>query len=276
MRMPSAIWTPLPENNTQPAITPTQIIVHTAVDSVNLINLYDYFRQAGVGAESHFWIRRNGTIYQGVDSEIRADANVSANRRPDGTGAISIETEDDGDPEGNPWTKAQMNAIIEVCKWAIRSHPRIEQRRCRNPTDPGLGWHSMWGYQDPINLIGPKRNPWTTAFGKTCPGKTRIRQHVTIIEPAVIGSTIGGTMPVYPSFRISTMQNRLIELGYSVGAAGADGIWGPDTDKAVEKAFIDLDAYQSVHEDPEATKKANLLDQWVEAFTAVTAHYKPD
>jgi len=216
----AVIWDPLPENETQGRITPTQIILHTAVDHPGPTNLPDYFRRRNVYVESHFWVANSGLITQMMDTNVRADANYHANAR-----AISIETEDDGDPEGNPWKPAQIDALIRIIVWASRTHD-IPLQRCATPTAPGLGWHSMWSYpSDPINLTGPPaRSPWTPAFGKTCPGSTRIRQIVEIIEPALFG---GPTMPE-PSQAIKQIQQALITAGYSLPTYGADGLADPD------------------------------------------------
>jgi len=182
--MPGIVWLPLRDNWLQPTIRPTQIILHTAVDAPGDTDLHRYFNRLDVPVESHFWVTRHGEIVQMMDTGIRADANRLANRRPDGTGAISIETEDDGRPEAIPWNPAQIRAIIQVVDWACDTH-KIPRRRCRSHTDPGLGWHSMFGFRDGINLVGAVDNPWSTSRGKICPGRTRIRQIIDVIEPAV-------------------------------------------------------------------------------------------
>ena len=42
----------------------------------------------------------------------------------------------------------------------------------------------MWGFDDPIRLVGVRDNPWTNARGKTCPGRTRIAQFLNEVLPA--------------------------------------------------------------------------------------------
>lgn len=170
----------LPENEVQRRIIPTQVIVHTAVDSKAATSLYPFFHRADVGAESHFFVTTTGQVEQYMDTEVMANANRFADVR-----AISIETEDDGDPEGNPWTGAQSLALVYLIDWLCRMHdiPRV---RVPAWDEPGIGWHSMWGFTDPENLKGMlPDSPWTMFRGKTCPGKTRIRQFLDVILPSV-------------------------------------------------------------------------------------------
>ena len=169
-RCPFARWRPLPENGSQPRIKPTQAILHSAVDSPRpLTSLYGFFSRTDVTVESHFHILNDGTIEQYMDTTVRADANRDANAR-----AVSIETEDDGDPDNTPWTTAQINSIIRLLHWLRDTHG-IPLTTCPAWDKPGLGWHSMWG--------APSR--WTPARGKTCPGRIRIRQIHDVILPAL-------------------------------------------------------------------------------------------
>jgi len=163
-RMPGATWRPLKENATQSKITPTQVIMHTAVDAPGKTNLPGYFDRLDINVESHFWIPFDGEIVQMMDTEVRADANRRANRRPDGTGAVSIETEDDGNIS-NPWSMAQLESIVKVIRWLNEEHG-IPLVRCAGPDVPGIGYHAMWGAP----------SDWTPVRGKTCPGPIRIKQ----------------------------------------------------------------------------------------------------
>jgi hypothetical protein len=167
--MPGARLELLPENSTQPAIEPTQLIAHTAVDAPGRTRLPRFFARTDVTVESHFWIPLDGEIVQMMDTNVRADANRWANRR-----AISIETEDEGDPVGIPWTDAQLASIAEIIRWAHRVHG-IPMTVCKAWNTPGLGYHAMWGAP----------SPWTPSHGKTCPGPTRIRQFHDVLIPSL-------------------------------------------------------------------------------------------
>lgn len=173
-----AKWRPLPENSTQARITPTQVILHTAVDQPGPTNLWRFFRE-DTGAESHFWVKLNGDIEQFMDTNVKANCNRKADIR-----AISIETEDDGNPRQRPWTQEQVASIILLLRWVNETHG-IPLEFCRSWDSPGIGWHSMWGFRDPIAQTGPIDNPWSLYRGKDCPGKPRIRQLREEIVPAL-------------------------------------------------------------------------------------------
>ena len=161
---PFANWRPIPETLTQPKITPRAIVLHTAVDAPGPSSLFGFFRRSDVHVESHFFVKNDGTIEQYVDTARRADAQRYANPF-----AISIETEDDGDPTQN-WTPEQVKALVLLCRWLCNVHG-IPDRQIEKWDGSGIGWHSMWG--------APSK--WTPSRGKTCPGPARIRQAPWII-----------------------------------------------------------------------------------------------
>jgi peptidoglycan hydrolase-like protein with peptidoglycan-binding domain len=165
-RCPFALWKPLPENRTEPLITPTQVILHSAVSSAD--SLHGYFARADVDVESHFYVRNDGTVEQYLDTNRQADANYKANAR-----AISIETEDDGRPDLQPWTGEQQDALVRLIRWAAETHA-VPIRQCPQWDQPGVGWHSMWGAP----------GAWTPVRGKTCPGRARIPQVRDLIKRA--------------------------------------------------------------------------------------------
>tara|TARA_R110000787_G_scaffold31077_1_gene82771 strand:+ start:409 stop:1428 length:1020 start_codon:yes stop_codon:yes gene_type:complete len=168
----------LPENETQRALDPTQFIVHTAVDHPGPTDLYNYFGRTDVTVESHWWLTMDGRLEQFIETNVQAHANLHGNSR-----ALSIETEDEGDPAHTPWTEAQIDTLVGLLVWVHQEHGiplEIMDRWDR----PGLGWHSMWGFVDGENLTGGYYiNPWTNSRGKTCPGKLRIRQFIDIVIP---------------------------------------------------------------------------------------------
>lgn len=194
-RAPMAVWNRCP--GSEPAIRPTQFIFHTAVMR-DLFDLQDYFcsgRSGGI--ESHFgvggkWGRslaQDGMARQWRDSEEQADANLRANLRPDGTGAISVETCDNAPrfaKDIEEWTPKQAAKLVQLGLWARTTHS-IPVRICRTPDDPGYGWHAMW---DNTRFELPDGStPWTPSAGKECPGPTRIAQLKTVILPAIFAGT---------------------------------------------------------------------------------------
>lgn len=158
---PGATMKPLPEAGSNPPIVATQVILHTIVGSAE--SCYQTFL-SGV-FESHFIVRLSGEVWQLMPTDRSADANYHANRRPDGTGAISIETEDHGGSvENTPWTDAQLDSIASVAAWACARH-NIPAQRCSDPAGPGIGYHTLFGAP----------SEWTPV-SKTCPGRSRIGQ----------------------------------------------------------------------------------------------------
>ena len=149
----------LPEWNRQPRITPTTIIDHSIVGSA--LGAWYYFRDQ-TGIESHFIVRgrpsssADGHIWQLMDTGRQADANLNANAF-----AISIETEDNGDPDDFPWSRAQLASLRWLHAKLRAVHSTIPRRRCPSPRGGGLGYHSMWGAP----------SAWTPVAGKTCPGR---------------------------------------------------------------------------------------------------------
>lgn len=168
-----ADWLPLPENNTQGTIVPTTAILHTAVDHPGDTSLRGFFGQSSVSVESHFFVKNGGGVEQYIDTLVRADANRRANAY-----AVSIETEDDGDPS-RPWTVEQLVSIIDLLLWLNEVHD-IPLTKCVSPEGGGIGWHAMWGAP----------SVWTPSRGKTCPGPVRIGQIESHILPALAGSPV--------------------------------------------------------------------------------------
>lgn len=163
---PFAEWRPLPQNSKQPRITPRSVILHSAVDG-KASDLWSFFSRSAL--ESHFYVRADGHVVQYMDTQVRADANNKANAF-----AVSIETDDNGNPNVQPWTDAQVIAIIKLVSWICDTHG-IPKTQCPTWDKPGIGWHSMWGAP----------SPWTPYKGKTCPGTVRIKQIKDQILPAL-------------------------------------------------------------------------------------------
>ncbi|GAA2108657.1 peptidoglycan recognition family protein [Streptomyces synnematoformans] len=163
-----------PESDDQAAIRPTQFIVHSMAAPWTPRRLYEYWRDS-TNLESHFGLGFDGTLAQFIGTETRADANASANRRGDGTGAISIETASNTSST-DPWTAEQIEALIKLGVWAHRRHG-IPLRICRSSTDPGFGWHRL-------------HSAWSTG-GTACPGPKRITQFKEVVMPGIRARAAG-------------------------------------------------------------------------------------
>jgi hypothetical protein len=133
----------LPEWRSQPRMSPVLILDHSIVGSA--IGAWWYFHDS-TGIEAHFIVRgrrsgsRDGHIWQLMDTDRQADANLGANDK-----AISIETEDDGDPDNQPWTAAQLDSLKWLHNKLVSIYPRIRRREATDCDGPGLGYHSKLG-----------------------------------------------------------------------------------------------------------------------------------
>jgi hypothetical protein len=207
---PKAILRLLPENNSQGKITPRAIIMHSAGGESELYGWW--MNDQSRGLESHFWVSRDGDVYQYMDTRVRADANGDANGF-----AISIETQSTKHAS-EEWDPAQMAAIIELCDWICATHD-IPRRAMKTATDSGIAWHVQFGAP----------GPWTGVKGKVCPGGQRIEQVKNVLIPALAA----GTNPIHEdddemskedSERLAAMDLRLKALENEViGTRGAKG-----------------------------------------------------
>jgi hypothetical protein len=265
-----------PESDSQQAIRPTQLLVHSIVGPWTARRTYEYWRDS-TNLESHFGIGYAGDIAQYIGTETRADANAAANRRPDGTGAISIETASNLTAT-DPWTEQQVEELIKVGVWAHQRHG-IPLRLCRSATDPGFGWHKMF-------------DAWNPA-AHSCPGPARIEQFKKVVFPGIVARATGaseeddmpsakevaeavlkldgvivvpGAPKTNPTWTLSSVQTeilkRLDKANTSLAAQSAAitklaGLVGTDVDTAtvvaaVEKAIADAVVRVSVEVTDEA------------------------
>ncbi|MFE9300838.1 N-acetylmuramoyl-L-alanine amidase [Streptomyces sp. NPDC006856] len=168
-----------PESDAQPAIRPTQLIMHSIVANWTARRTYEFWRDS-TNLESHFGVGYGANdIAQYIGTETRADANAGANRRSDGTGAISVETASNSTAT-DPWNASQIEELIALGVWAHQRHG-IPLRICRTPSDPGFGYHSMF----------PQ---WSTS-GTACPGPARIKQFREVVFPGILARATGKTSP---------------------------------------------------------------------------------
>lgn len=162
-RIKGAEWRPIKENSTEPPITATQLIFHSAVTKAD--SLWGYFQRNDVMVESHLYVDERGTIEQYIDLDRQADANYQANVR-----AISVETWDNRDPNHIPWNDAQMKALVDI---ALQVHrlKRVPLIMAPAWDKPGMGGHTRF----------PQ---WSNVRGKTCPGLARRAQVAVILNRA--------------------------------------------------------------------------------------------
>ncbi|MFD4659349.1 peptidoglycan-binding protein [Kitasatospora sp. NPDC058444] len=167
-----------PESDAQPAIVPTQLIVHSIAAEWTPRRIYEYWHDS-TNLESTFGLGYDGELAQFIGTETRADASAAANRRPDGTGAVSIETESNSE-HTDPWTPEQVEQLVALGVWLHHQHD-IPLRICRTPDDPGYGYHRLF-------------RSWSTT-GTACPGDARVAQFHSIVFPAIVARANGAPEP---------------------------------------------------------------------------------
>jgi len=146
-----------------PAMDPreTMRVVILHVDANNATSLYDYFNGPSGGVESHFFVKKDGTVEQYRDTAYQADANMAANQF-----AISIETQ--GYAAGT-WSAAQLAAIKALLLWCHTTHG-IPLVKCPKWDGSGVGYHILFMQQ------------WAGG-PRSCPGPDRIKQFDNVLVP---------------------------------------------------------------------------------------------
>ena len=167
---PAAVQKRIPPGANDPTIVPALAILHVAV--TNLASLFDFFSKRSGGIESHFYVRKDGTVEQYRSVHREADANLGANHyERDGVvyGAVSIETA--GFATGW-WNAAQKAAIKALLLWLHEEH-KIRLTNVDEPTPDrahgGVSYHTRFREWSPV--------------AKSCPGPNRIRQYHRVIRP---------------------------------------------------------------------------------------------
>jgi hypothetical protein len=163
-------WRPLPDSGHEPAIAMHTVIHHSIVGSAE--GAFQYFAGA-TAIESTFIVKKSGYFWQIMSLGEQADANFRANAF-----AGSIETEDNGHPDTDPWTPAQLDTLVWLSLEMRRLRPLIARRKCRTWDDPGIGYHSLFPGQ------------WTNVPGKTCPGAIRKQQWSQHVLPRYLAGQI--------------------------------------------------------------------------------------
>lgn len=188
---PNATQDFIPAATRQHSIRPVMVILHTFVGPKG-----GGFQRPGSSLEWHFQVAVGGGVTQYMPTDIQADANWKANSFKLGeerVGAISIESGDgahDDDPNlTKSWSDlGEIDSLIDLITWCCHTHD-IPAEPCADWNQPGVGYHSMWGFNDAkpgrgtygnyTSSTGKKlrlNNPWTTAVGKTCPGPGKIAE----------------------------------------------------------------------------------------------------
>lgn len=210
-----------PESDAQPAIRPTQFIVHSVIAPWTARRIYEYWRD-NTSLESHFGLGYKGDLGQYIGTETRADANAGANRRADGTGAVSIETASNTSGT-DPWTAAQIEQLIRLGVWLHQRHG-IPLRICRSHNDPGFGYHSLY-------------REWSTS-GTACPGTARITQFREVVFPGIVARANGQTAPEEDDMPTAA------EVAAEVVKLLPKAVWGVDAVPAARPPYHNSDYFK--------------------------------
>lgn len=196
--MPGAIYRPVPAKGRGRRIKGRGICLHVAASEG--ASLFGYFSTAS--SDSHFYVRRDGTIEQYVDTDFVAYANVAGNAT-----LISVETQGGlTNADGEPWTPAQVAALGRLVRWAaaIDGFP-IKPMPDSRPTSRGVGYHRL-GVK-PWVVAGGEL--WSSAVGKVCPGAAKIAQVPNVIAAALGGSVLEDDLP-YTEAELTAIIQRAV------------------------------------------------------------------
>jgi hypothetical protein len=138
----------------------------------------------------HFYVAKDGTCEQYVDTDFVAWASVDAN-----DDALSIETAGAANPatvNSEPWTPAQCARIADIMRWEA-SQPGgapLEQLPDSRAGRRGWGPHRLGIKHSAGPRPGwwqPGGEVWSNALGKECPGDAKVAQVPQIIQLARSG-----------------------------------------------------------------------------------------
>lgn len=161
--------------------------LHVAVHNGD--SLFSMFSNSN-SACSHFYVAKDGTVEQYIDTAYRSASDMHGN---DST--ISVETAGGvTNPDGEPWTSAQVDALVKLWKWARDTHGiknQVAKNTQTNDNSAGLSWHRL-GVEGNFagrggileNSFKPGGIKYSSARGKVCPGDAKILQIPGIWERA--------------------------------------------------------------------------------------------
>jgi hypothetical protein len=166
---PFAAKMPIPENETQPKIKPTQFIYHSMAGPklTSIEALHFYISRSDINGECTWILDLMGRCAQTLEADTRADNNYLANQR-----ATSVETQDQGAAtlEDLLWTDPQLAQLAGLSAWLYLRFG-IPLSRPAYWDSPGMDGHRAF-------------KEWSIWAGKTCPGRARYGQITEILIAA--------------------------------------------------------------------------------------------
>ena len=239
------------------AHTPVRFVLHTAV--VNAGEL----KPGATGSFWHFYVGPTGTVYQYVDTAMRAGAETY----PGSVGSISVETWDGYRVDANrrpipldaygvagwrstsdvpAWTSAQVASLAKLWAWLRKTHPTIPNRLATTSKDDGTS-HGLAYHRLGVKLRATDKLSqtggvvWSSSAGKVCPGARRMAQMPGILASATdaVGLSATVDLDAYPGHVLSkdgTDRGEAVARLQEALGLKPDGIFGPATDVAVRAA----------------------------------------
>jgi hypothetical protein len=219
-RWPRATWQPVSQFSG--TLRPIAVCLHHQAGSGNPAPVY-----ASRGVSAHFWIPKNGTPVQHVDTANRAWHGVAHNDY-----SIGVETEGCGaPPHAEPLTENQLNLFAELMRWANATHG-IPLVLSESVSTPGLNYHRCKGGPAtgcPCDVRVNARAEILRRAGSTAPAPP------TAPAPAPKPPAAGGappwpgrylkaTSPMMSGADVSQWQGQMRARGWGIDA---DGIYGP-------------------------------------------------
>lgn len=189
--MPGALTDHMMKGYTTPIERYDGVVLHVAVSEAA-------YPSYAPGTVAHFYIRRDGTICQQIDTRYRAGTAYEGNKR-----LIGVETQGGvKNPNSEPWTEPQIKALARLCAWANDTHgiPLVAMPNSK-PTSRGIAYHrqgidgNFGRYAYPGRVNGGEL--WSHSTGKICPGDAKIGQIPEIVRLAKIDEA-GNVTPKPP------------------------------------------------------------------------------
>lgn len=246
------------------AHTPVRFVLHTAV--VNASEL----KPGATGSFWHFYVGPTGTVYQYVDTAMRAGAETY----PGSVGSISVETWDGYREDANrrpipldaygvtgwrstsdvpAWTSAQVASLAKLWAWLRKTHPTIPNRLATTSKDDGtshgLAYHRLGVKLRATDTLSQTGGVvWSSTAGKVCPGTRRMAQVPGIhalsnsADPLVHKEPIVSDPLAYPGVALGRHpkppgrvdRHPAVATVQRILGLTADGVFGPGTEAAVQ------------------------------------------
>ncbi|MET0711951.1 MAG: peptidoglycan recognition family protein [Jiangellaceae bacterium] len=236
-----------------------RVNLHVAVSESS--SLFSQFNRSGQ-ASSHFYVRRDGSSEQYVDTALQAEADLDGN---DAT--ISIETQGGvNDADNEPWTDQQLSALAAIFKWAMDTHGIRNQMASTSQTNDsskGLSWHRLGidgtfpALPNPCAGRGQRGGgmKYSSSGGKLCPGCGKINQIPEIFARA------GGATPTPPDPGPGPGPTP------PSGGLAVDGFWGSSTTTRLQQVlgmqYVDGEVWYQYKPNAQKAFTSGWVYNWV-------------